>query len=258
VKRSLIAAAALCLLAACSAPAPTATPSPAPKPAAADAFQAQSKTAAPAANAPAPPPPKPAAVTPPAGTAAPAAQPAGGKPVAKTWTQPPEMAIDANKSYTATIKTNMGDVKIQLFAKESPTAVNNFVFLAKQGFYDGIKFHRVIKGFMIQTGDPRGNGTGGPGYSFKDELDAARSRGYKKGIVAMANAGPNTNGSQFFIMDADYGLPPNYVVFGQVTEGQDVVNKIASVPVGPGAGGGREVSSPTVDVRMDSVTVQES
>ncbi len=178
--------------------------------------------------------------------------------MAKQWSKPPEMAIDPNKTYTATIKTNMGDVKVQLFPKESPTAVNNFVFLAKEGFYDGVKFHRVIKGFMIQTGDPRGNGTGGPGYSFKDELEAARSRGYKKGIVAMANAGPNTNGSQFFIMDADYGLPPNYVVFGQVSEGQDVVNKIASVSVGPGAGGGREVSSPTVDVRMDSVTVQES
>jgi peptidylprolyl isomerase len=151
----------------------------------------------------------------------------------------------------------MGDVKVQLFPKESPTAVNNFVFLAREGFYDGVKFHRVIKGFMIQTGDPRGNGTGGPGYQFKDELEAARSRGYKKGTVAMANAGPNTNGSQFFIMDADYALPPNYVVFGQVSEGQDVVNKIASVAVGPSAGG-REVSSPTVDVHMNSVTVQES
>ena len=177
--------------------------------------------------------------------------------MAKQWSQPPAMAIDPNKTYSATIKTNMGDVKVQLFAKESPNAVNNFVFLAKEGFYDGVKFHRVIKGFMIQTGDPRGNGTGGPGYQFKDELEAARSRGYKKGTVAMANAGPNTNGSQFFIMDADYALPPNYVVFGQVTEGQDVVNKIASVPVQPGAGG-RENSSPTVDVRMDSVTVQES
>jgi peptidylprolyl isomerase len=220
VKISLIAAAAVCLLAACSSPPPTATPVPPPRPTA-------------------------------------AAQPAGGKPVAKQWSQPPAMAIDPNKSYSATIKTNMGDVKVQLFAKESPTAVNNFVFLAKEGFYDGIKFHRVIKGFMVQTGDPRGTGAGGPGYSFKDELEAAKARGYKKGVVAMANAGPNTNGSQFFIMDADYPLPPNYVVFGQVTEGQDVVNKIASVPVQPGAGG-RENSSPTVDVHMDSVTVQES
>jgi len=249
VKKTLIAAAALALLAACSSPAPTATP-----PAKTDAFAptaAAAKPAAAAATAPAAPPPKPAGAT------APAAQPAGGSAVAKQWSQPPAMAIDPSKSYIATIKTNMGDVKVQLFAKESPNAVNNFVFLAKQGFYDGIKFHRVIKGFMIQTGDPRGNGTGGPGYQFRDELDAAKSRGYKKGIVAMANAGPNTNGSQFFIMDADYPLPPNYVVFGQVTDGQDVIGKIASVPTQPGAGG-RENSSPTVDVHMDSITIQES
>jgi peptidylprolyl isomerase len=256
VKRSLIAAAALCLLAGCSSAAPTATPAAAPKPTAADQFAASPKTVATAPVAA--PPPKPTAAPPPGGSPTPAVQSAGGKPVAKQWSQPPAMAIDPNKSYTATIKTNMGDVKVQLFPKESPTAVNNFVFLAKEGFYDGVKFHRVIKGFMVQTGDPRGNGTGGPGYSFKDELDAAKARGYKKGILAMANAGPNTNGSQFFIMDADYPLPPNYVVFGQVSEGQDVVNKIASVAVGPGAGGGREVSSPTVDVHMDSVTVQES
>jgi cyclophilin family peptidyl-prolyl cis-trans isomerase len=254
VKIALIAAAAICLLAACSSAVPTPTAAP-PVKAASDSSAAQTKASA--ASPVAAPAPKPSAAVPPGGTAAPAAQPAGGKPVAKQWSQPPAMTIDQNKNYTATIKTNMGDVKVQLLPKESPSAVNNFVFLAREGFYDGIKFHRVIKGFMVQTGDPRGTGTGGPGYQFKDELEAARSRGYKKGIVAMANSGPNTNGSQFFIMDADYALPPNYVVFGQVIEGQDVVNKIASVAVGPGAGG-REVSSPTVDVRMDAVTVQES
>jgi peptidylprolyl isomerase len=222
--KPFLLAAAILVLAACSAPQPTATPPPAP--------------------------PKPAA-------AAAAAQPPGGKPVAgKQWSQPPEMAIDPNKNYVATIKTNMGDVKVQLLPKDAPTAVNNFVFLAKQGFYDGVKFHRVIKGFMVQTGDPTGTGMGGPGYRFKDELENAPKGGYKKGTLAMANAGPNTNGSQFFIMDADYPLPPNYVAFGQVTDGIDVVSKIASVPVGAG-GGGREQSSPTVDVHMDSVAIEE-
>jgi peptidylprolyl isomerase len=227
MKRLVLALAALALVA-CSAPAPTATPTAAPKPA---------------------PPPA-------AAQAAPAAQPAaGGKPVAKSYAQPPEMKIDPSKTYNATIKTSLGDVKVQLLAKESPATVNNFVFLARDGFYDNVKFHRVIKGFMIQTGDPQGNGTGGPGYRFKDELDAAKSKGYKQGTVAMANAGPNTNGSQFFIMDADRPLPPNYSVFGQVTEGIDVVNKIASVPVGMSPGG--ENSSPAQDVRIQSVTIDE-
>jgi cyclophilin family peptidyl-prolyl cis-trans isomerase len=176
----------------------------------------------------------------------------GGKPVAKSYSQPPTMAIDPNKDYRATISTTQGDIKVQLLPKDAPMAVNNFVFLAREGFYDGVKFHRVIKGFMIQGGDPTGTGRGGPGYRFNDELEKAPRGGYKKGTLAMANAGPNTNGSQFFIMDADYGLPPQYVAFGQVTDGQDVVTKIASTPVG-----GPEGSTPNVDVVMNKVTIEE-
>ncbi|HEV8635812.1 MAG TPA: peptidylprolyl isomerase [Chloroflexota bacterium] len=176
----------------------------------------------------------------------------GGKPVPKNWSSPPEMKIDPNKSYSANIKTSLGDVAIELLPKDAPMAVNNFVFLAREGFYDGVKFHRVIKGFMVQTGDPTGTGRGGPGYRFQDELQNAPRDGYKKGIVAMANAGPNTNGSQFFIMEADYRLPPSYVAFGRVTNGQDVVTKIASVETT-----GPERSTPVKDVVMEKVTVTE-
>jgi cyclophilin family peptidyl-prolyl cis-trans isomerase len=177
----------------------------------------------------------------------------GEKPVAKRWSAAPEMKIDPNKSYTALLKTNQGDVKIELLAKESPQTVNNFVFLAREGFYDCVKFHRVIKGFMIQGGDPTGTGTGGPGYRFNDELAAARANGYKRGIVAMANAGPNTNGSQFFIMHADYPLPPNYSVFGRVVSGMDAVDKIATTQVG-----GAQNSSPASDMLIESVTIEEA
>ena len=149
--------------------------------------------------------------------------------MATQYSSPPDMVIDPEKSYTATIRTSKGDITARLFADESPTTVNNFVFLAREGFYDGVIFHRVIPNFMIQGGDPDGTGTGGPGYRFDDELDAARSRGYRMGTLAMANAGPNTNGSQFFIMHVDYGLPPNYSVFGKTTDGQQVVDAIASV-----------------------------
>jgi cyclophilin family peptidyl-prolyl cis-trans isomerase len=121
------------------------------------------------------------------------------------------MEIDPKARYTATIRTSEGDVGVELFADEAPRTVNNFVFLARQGFYDGVIFHRTIRGFMIQTGDPTGTGRGGPGYRFGDE--SVRRR-YTRGIVAMANAGPNTNGSQFFIMHGDSGLPPNYTMFG--------------------------------------------
>lgn len=176
----------------------------------------------------------------------------GGKPVAKTYDAPPAITIDQNKSYTAAVKTSKGDITIELLAKDAPTAVNNFVFLSRERFYENVKFHRVIKGFMVQTGDPTGTGRGGPGYRFADELTNAPRSGYKRGAVAMANAGPNTNGSQFFIMDADYPLPPNYVAFGRVTAGQDVVGTIASVPVG-----GSENSTPRDDVTIESVTITE-
>jgi peptidylprolyl isomerase len=165
------------------------------------------------------------------------------------------MTIDRNKQYTATIKTNYGDIVLQFFPKDAPITVNNFVFLAGQGFYNGVKFHRVVKGFVIQGGDPTGTGTGGPGYRFADEKI---TKDYIAGTLAMANAGTDTNGSQFFITLSDLSgrLPKKYTIFGQVTGGLDVVQKIGDVPVKaevPGV----EVSSPTVDVHIDSVIIEE-
>lgn len=136
------------------------------------------------------------------------------------------------KSHMITIDTNYGKIVFETYDTDAPKTVANFVTLANKGFYNGLIFHRVIKGFMIQGGDPNGTGTGGPGYQFADELDpttASYKAGYKKGVVAMANAGPNTNGSQFFIMASDYPLPNNYTIFGKVTSGQDVVDTIANV-----------------------------
>jgi cyclophilin family peptidyl-prolyl cis-trans isomerase len=163
------------------------------------------------------------------------------------------MSIDQNKEYQATIKTNLGDIVVQLFPEDAPIAVNNFVFLARQGFYDGVKFHRVVKGFVIQGGDPTGTGTGSPGYKFADEKV---TRDYIAGTLAMANAGPNTNGSQFFItlVDLSGQLPKNYTIFGIVTGGFDVVQQIGDVPVKPA---GDELSLPTVDVHIDSITIEE-
>src|SRR3954468_23092880 len=149
--------------------------------------------------------------------------------MSKQYSAPPTMAIDPAHKYTATIETSAGTMTAELFAKEAPMTVNNFVFLARDGFYEGVIFHRVIKGFMIQGGDPTGTGSGGPGYKFRDE---PVSRKYSRGILAMANAGPNTNGSQFFVMHADYGLPPNYTIFGRLTGGEDVLDKIATAETG--------------------------
>src|SRR6187200_236993 len=138
---------------------------------------------------------------------------------------------------TAVIQTNKGTIKVELLESDAPKTTENFITLAEKGYYDGVIFHRVIKGFMIQGGDPTGTGRGGEsaaGGRFKDEINSSSAvyqRGYKKGTVAMANAGPNTNGSQFFIMHSDYGLPPSYTIFGRVTEGQDVVDAIATTPV---------------------------
>jgi len=135
---------------------------------------------------------------------------------------------------TAEIQTNKGTIKFELLEQDAPKTTENFRLLAEKGYYDGVIFHRVIKGFMIQGGDPTGTGSGGQsawGGRFADEINPSSEvyrRGYKAGTVAMANAGPNTNGSQFFIMHVDYGLPPSYTIFGRVTEGQDVVNAIAS------------------------------
>ena len=178
-----------------------------------------------------------AAATSPAATPQPEASPSptasirtteGGPPITE-YEAPPPMTIDPQKSYTATIKTNHGDMTLELFHKDAPISVNNFVFLAREGFYDGVVFHRIIADFMIQGGDPTGTGRGGPGYRFQDE---PVNRPYLRGTLAMANAGPNTNGSQFFIVHKDYPLPPNYNIFGQVTEGLDVLDAIASVAVG--------------------------
>lgn len=168
---------------------------------------------------------------------------------------PPEMQIDKTKKYTATLNTSEGKIVIELTADKTPVTVNNFVALSKSGFYNGTAFHRVIKGFMIQGGDPLGNGLGGPGYIFDDEpIEGA----YTAGTIAMANAGPNTNGSQFFIMHKDYELPKQYVIFGKVVEGMDVVDKIASAPVTKTSIMEREENSvPLNPVRIQSVDIVE-
>ncbi|MCU0306941.1 MAG: peptidylprolyl isomerase [Thermoleophilia bacterium] len=136
------------------------------------------------------------------------------------------MTIDTSKRYRATLETSCGDIVIDLDAKAAPTTVNNFVFLAREGFYDGLTFHRVVPGFVIQGGDPAGDGTGGPGYQFEDELP---SDGYPQGAVAMANAGPNTNGSQFFIVTGEAPLPNDYSRFGQVASGLDAAKRIEAL-----------------------------
>jgi cyclophilin family peptidyl-prolyl cis-trans isomerase len=170
------------------------------------------------------------------------------------WSTPPAMQIDTSKLYYATVDTTLGTFKIQLFANESPQTVNNFVFLSQQGFYNGVIFFRVIKTYIIQTGDPTGTGSGSPGYEFADELPPKHS--YGPGIVAMANSGLNTNGSQFFICTgnaaASLNTYPNYTQFGKVIDGMDVVQKIAAVPVGPGNRGetSRPVNPPSI-IRID-------
>jgi cyclophilin family peptidyl-prolyl cis-trans isomerase len=148
--------------------------------------------------------------------------------MATQYSAPPELTIDLDARYTATLHTNHGDVTVELLAAEAPLTVNNFLFLAREGFFDGVIFHRVIPGFMIQGGDPTGTGRGGPGYRFRDELEGEGT--YARGTMAMANAGPNTNGSQFFIMHKDYGLPHNYTIFGRVVSGMDAVDAIAALP----------------------------
>lgn len=163
----------------------------------------------------------------------------------------PKMQIDVTKSYTAVMKTSEGSITLELNAKETLVTVNNFVFLAKKNFYNNTIFHRVIKGFMIQGGDPKGTGSGGPGYQFDDEKFTGE---YTKGTLAMANAGPNTNGSQFFIMHGDTPLPKNYTIFGKVTEGLDVVDKIAQAPT---VQDGAENSTPVSPVKVLSVEIAE-
>src|ERR687884_777269 len=157
---------------------------------------------------------------------------------------------------TAVIQTNKGTIRVELLESDAPKTTENFITLAGRGYYDGVIFHRVIKGFMIQGGDPTGTGRGGEsawGGRFNDEINRSSElyRGpYARGTVAMANAGPNTNGSQFFIMHTDYPLPPSYTKFGRVVEGQDVVDKIANTPTHPG-------DRPKTDVVMQKVTIEE-
>jgi cyclophilin family peptidyl-prolyl cis-trans isomerase len=179
----------------------------------------------------------------------------GSETMAQQYEQPPAMAIDPAKRYTATLETNKGTITAELYPQDAPQTVNNFVFLAREGFYDGTPFHRIVKGFVIQGGDPTGTGSGGPGYRFDDEPIA---REYERGTLAMANAGPDTNGSQFFIVLEDLRgrLPKNYTIFGKVTGGQEAVEAIAAVPTRRGPGG--EQSQPTEPVTLERVTIEES
>ena len=171
----------------------------------------------------------------------------------KIYANQPEMKINTDSSYTAVIKTNLGDMTVEFFTDDAPITVNNFISLSKDGYYDNVIFHRVISGFMIQGGDPSGTGHGDygkyPGYKFDDELN--NQRPYEKGILAMANAGPNTNGSQFFIMHVDYPLPYSYTIFGQVVDGFDVIDEIASVETD-------SADKPTTDVVISTIEITES
>ena len=160
----------------------------------------------------------------------------------------------------ATIQTGKGNVELELLPAAAPQAVENFRLLAEHGYYDGLTFHRVVKGFMIQGGDPAGDGTGGEsawGPPFADEIDAASALyqdGYRRGIVAMANSGPNTNGSQFFIMLQDYPLPPSYVIFARVTTGMEAVDAMAEAPTARGLDG--EMSSPTSPLVIKTIVIR--
>jgi cyclophilin family peptidyl-prolyl cis-trans isomerase len=167
--------------------------------------------------------------------------------------------VDQNKSFTAVLNTNKGSMTFELFTSESPMTVSNFISLSNAGFYDNVIFHRIIQGFMVQGGDPDGSGRGGPGYKFADELTNTQpplSRRYLRGTLAMANSGPNTNGSQFFIVHADASLPSNYTIFGQLTESLDILDVIASTPVTVGESG--EASSPTEKIIIQSIKIIEN
>jgi cyclophilin family peptidyl-prolyl cis-trans isomerase len=170
--------------------------------------------------------------------------------MAKQYPSPPAMTIDASKRYAATIDTTEGQIAVELYPQDAPQHVNSFLFLAREGFYDGAIFHRVIPGFMIQGGDPTGTGTGGPGYRLKSEFNA---RKHTRGVLSAARTSdPNSAGSQFFIMHADAPhLDRQYSVFGKVTSGLDVVDRIASAP--------RDANDrPRNPTRINSISVQES
>jgi len=175
----------------------------------------------------------------------------GSSPKLQQFDSPPPMCIDPEKRYSAELVTSLGSMTIALDAAAAPNTVNNFVFLARYHYYDGVVFHRIIKGFMCQGGDPKGTGTGGPGYKFADELPAPGR--YEIGSVAMANAGPNTNGSQFFIVSGQSGvrLPPQYSLFGKVVKGLEVVQKMEAVDTD-------RSDRPKTDVVIESVTITEA
>lgn len=171
----------------------------------------------------------------------------------KQYANPPGLILNPTMRYSATITTDHGNMTLELFPAEAPRAVNNFVFLAREGFYESNSFHRVIKDFMIQGGCPRGDGTGGPGYRFPDE---PVNRPYVKGTLAMANAGPNTNGSQFFIVHGrQVDLPPNYTIFGQLVSGEETLEALANAPVTAGVRGER--SQPTQRLEIQTIEIDE-
>jgi len=173
--------------------------------------------------------------------------------LSRQFSAPPPMQINTNTTYIANIQTTKGAMTVELFASDAPTTVNNFIFLAQSGFYNGLKFHRVIEDFMIQTGDPKGDGTGGPGYRFADEPVI---RSYNKGILAMANAGPNTNGSQFFVVHgSQLNLPPRYTIFGNVTDGIPTIDAIAQSPVQASSNG--EISYPVDQILITGIDITE-
>jgi cyclophilin family peptidyl-prolyl cis-trans isomerase len=173
----------------------------------------------------------------------------GSSPQQRTFDEEPPMVIDTTKRYAATMTTSHGTMVIALDPLAAPKAVNSFVFLARYHYFDGIVFHRIIPGFVLQGGDPTGTGTGGPGYKFEDELPAPGR--YQIGSLAMANAGPNTNGSQFFVISGPDGvrLPPQYALFGAVVSGGDVVAAIDAL--------GTRSGKPTEKVTIESVTITE-
>jgi len=180
--------------------------------------------------------------------------PGCGSKKTMSWDSPPAMSIDVNKTYTATIQTNYGNIVAKLFPAEAPLTVNNFVFLARQGFYDNVKFHRIVPAFVIQGGDPTGTGSGGPGYEFKDEIV---NKDYSIGTLAMANSGADTNGSQFFICLSDLTNRTTafqkkaYNIFGiATTDSMEVIRKIGNVTVDANA-------KPTVDVHIVTITIEE-
>ncbi|MDF2713845.1 MAG: cyclophilin-type peptidyl-prolyl cis-trans isomerase [Paenibacillus sp.] len=184
---------------------------------------------------------------------------AGGANGEKSWSSPPPMTLKSDKKYEAVFDTTEGKFTVNLFNDTAPKTVNSFVFLSKQGFYNNVIFHRIMKSFMIQTGDPTGTGAGGPGYTIEDELKTTYK--YDPGIVAMANTGAkNSGGSQFFICTgpdcaASLNPRPNYTIFGQVTSGMDVVQKIAATPVKQNARG--EPSVPTKEVKINKIDINE-